>query len=302
MRRKLWFVSLLVLSIVPPFASAQEEAPPRLQSTASIMTQASMNVFRRFAADPAAMYEFYGNVLGLKQLTTFDVGRNANVARFRAGASEVKLTAIIPNRKYRKGGVQEATGVRLLTFFLPDQASVMERFTNHGLPAPEFHSIPGSKHLSALVKDPDGQYVEIVIAPGETTEAYNQIEIGLTVSNLAASRAFYREFVGLEELPPAEDPVFHTTKYSFRHGSTIVSLRSFGTQLPADTGSGGIQYVVSDAGAVEALAKARRVTIAQPLSTLASFALKTVWLDDPDGITNYFAETAASGQQRPKQK
>jgi hypothetical protein len=65
-------------------------------------------------------------------------------------------------------------------------------------------------------------------------------------------------------------------------------------------GSGGIQYVVSDAKAVEALAKARQVTIAQPLSTLASFSLKTICLDDPDGITNYFAETAASGRQRPK--
>jgi hypothetical protein len=48
--------------------------------------------------------------------------------------------------------------------------------------------------------------------------------------------------------------------------------------------------------AVEALAKARQVTIAQPLSTMASFALTTVWLDDPDGITNYFAETAVSGK------
>jgi hypothetical protein len=59
--------------------------------------------------------------------------------------------------------------------------------------------------------------------------------------------------------------------------------------------------VVSDVKAVEALAKALQVTIAQPLSTLPGFALKTIWLDDPDGITNYFAETAASGRQRPQQ-
>ncbi len=37
-------------------------------------------------------------------------------------------------------------------------------------------------------------------------------------------------------------------------------------------------------------------TIEHPLSTLASFSLKTIWLDDPDGITNYFAETAVSGR------
>ena len=47
------------------------------------------------------------------------------------------------------------------------------------------------------------------------------------------------------------DPLFDTMKYSFRHGATTVSLRSFASELPADTGSGGIQYVVSDADAVD---------------------------------------------------
>ena len=83
-----------------------------------------------------------------------------------------------------------------------------------------------------------------MIAPDEPGTTYDQIEIGLVVSDLAVSRKFYREFIGLEELPPVEDSVLHTTKYSYRHGSIIVSLRSFGKPLPADTGSGGIEYVV----------------------------------------------------------
>ena len=62
-----------------------------------------MNVFRRFTAEPKAMYEFYGEVLGLKQLTTFDVGKNPNVARFQAGDSQLKLTARTPNRQYHPG-------------------------------------------------------------------------------------------------------------------------------------------------------------------------------------------------------
>jgi hypothetical protein len=138
------------------------------------------------------------------------------------------------------------------------------------------------------------------VVPDAAQETFAQIEIGLTVSNIDVSRKFYREFVGLEELPPKEDPVFHTNKYSYRHGSTIISLRSFGPKLPADTGSGGIQYVVTDAKAVQDLAKERNVTIAQPLSTMAGFALTTVWLDDPDGITNYFAQTAVSGRKPAK--
>jgi catechol 2,3-dioxygenase-like lactoylglutathione lyase family enzyme len=122
--------------------------------------------------------------------------------------------------------------------------------------------------------------------------------VGVTVSNLEASRAFYRDFVGLEELPPVQDPLFDTMKYSFRHGATTVSLRSFGSELPADTGSGGIQYVVSDADAVDAAAKARGVVVDKPLTEFSNGGLRTIWLEDPDGTTNYFAETATSRRAR----
>jgi catechol 2,3-dioxygenase-like lactoylglutathione lyase family enzyme len=300
-RRTQWLLFALILSILPAAFAAQGEAPPRqLQSVAPVLSQPSMNVFRRFEVEPAEMHEFYGKVLGLKQLTTFNVGGSTGVARFEAGASQVKLTGRVPNRKYAPGDVQDATGLRLLTFFFRNQAEVIERFKSQGLPAPEFQPLPGSKHTSALVKDPDGQWVQLIAAPGERAEFYNQIEIGLTVSDIDVSRKFYGGFVGLEELPPVDDPIFHTKKYPFRHGSTIVSLRSFGANLPSDTGSGGIQYVVSDVNAVEALAKIRQVMIAQPLSTLPGFGLKTIWLDDPDGITTYFAQLGVSGKQQPK--
>ena len=249
--------------------------------------------FAAFQAMPKPIYDFYGKVLGLKQLTTYDLGGNTNVARFEVGPSQVKFSAVVPNRKYQHGAIQDATGLRLLTFFFPGQAPVAERFRTNGLPVPEFRPVAGSKRSSALVQDPDGQWVEIVIAPDEPGTTYDQIEIGLVVSDLAVSRKFYREFIGLEELPPVEDSVLHTTKYSYRHGSIIVSLRSFGKPLPADTGSGGIQYVVSDAKAVQDLAQARQVKIDQPVNTLRGFGLRFVWLDDPDGITNYYAEIPA---------
>jgi catechol 2,3-dioxygenase-like lactoylglutathione lyase family enzyme len=297
--RKLLYA--LILIILPAAFGAQDEAPPRrLQSVAPVFSQSSMNVFRRYEVKPEVMYEFYGKVLGLKQLTTFNVGGSTGVARFEAGASQVKLTGRVPNRKYAPGNVQDATGLRLLTFFFPNQREVIERFKSQGLPAPEFQPLPDNQS-SALVKDPDGQWVQLIAAPGESASFYDQIEIGLTVSDLDVSRKFYGGFVGLEELPVVEDPIFHTKKYPFRHGSTIVSLRSFGTNLPADTGSGGIQYVVSDIRAVEALAKARKITIDQPLSILPGFGLKTIWLDDPDGITNYFAEVGVSSKPPRKQ-
>ena len=282
-------VSLLLLTPAAIYAQDQMRTP-QLKSTAEIMTQ-PMNVFRRFSGDAKPIYDFYGNILGLKQLTTYNLGGNTNVARFGIGTLLLKFSAVVPNRKYQKGALQEATGLRLLTFFFPNQAPLAERFRAGGLPVPEFRPIPGSGRSSALVQDPAGQWVELVIAPDEPS-AYNQIEIGLVVSDIEVSRKFYREFIGLEELPAVKDTVFNTTKYPYRHGDMIVSLRCFGKPVPADTGSGGIQYVASDVKAVQDLAEARHVKIDQPVNTLSG--ARFVWLDDPDGITNYFIEIPAT--------
>ncbi len=223
------FLCIFILIMVPAlFAGPEETATPQIQSTVEVSSQDSMNVFRRYAGDPKAMYEFYGKVLGLKQLTTYNVGGNGNgVARFDVGSSQLKFSAVVKNRKYQHGAIQDATGLRLLTFFFPSKDPLLEGFRSHNLPIPEFRPISGSKRSSALAQDPEGLWVELVIAPDEPRSTYEQLEIGLVVSNLEVSRKFYREFIGLEELPPVEDPILHTTKYPYRHGTTIVSLRCF---------------------------------------------------------------------------
>ncbi len=276
-------------------AAAEETALDEHATTAEVLWQPSMNVFRRFDVPAECMYEFYGDVLGFEQLSTLDVG-NGGVARFQAGAQELKLARRVGGRSYEGGGVRGATGLRLLTFFFAEEAALAARFAAHSLPAPQFSEIGGRR--SALVRDPDGQDVELVIVSGATDEQLASIEVGLTVADLESSRKFYREFVGLEELPPVDDARFGTRKYSYRHGATTISLRTFGKALPADTGSGGIQYVVSNVDFVDALAKERQVPIDQPLQGLRGFDLRSIWLDDPDGVTNYFAETAQARASR----
>ncbi|HEX6999338.1 MAG TPA: VOC family protein [Gammaproteobacteria bacterium] len=287
-----WLAALLAL---PPAAAAAGA-----ESAGAVLWQPSMNVFRRFAVDAGKMFEFYGEVLGFEQLSTIELGGGTGVARFQAGAQQLKLTGRVDDRTYVEGGVRDATGLRLLTFFFADEAELAARFAAHGLDVPRFEPVPGSAERRAFVTDPDGQWVELVVIPGATPEQLARLEVGLTVSDIEESRAFYRDFVGLEELPPAEDPRFGTTEYSFRHGATTITLRSYGDGLPADTGSGGIQYVVSDVDAVNELAQERGVVIDQPLSTLPGFSLRSVWLDDPDGITNYFAETRESRAARAR--
>jgi len=175
---------------------------------------------------------------------------------------------------------------------------VVARFEGHGRQAPEFQPLPDGDRQVAVVDDPEGNPVQLIIVPDGSEKTYQRLDVGLAVSNLEESRRFYREFVGLEELEPVYDPVFDTMKYPYRHGTTTINLRHFGDDLPKDTGSGGIQYVVSDAALVDRLAKERDIPIEQPLNTLKKFSLTTIWVEDPDGITNYFAETQQSRQDQ----
>ena len=133
----------LFISVTPAALHAQDPArTPQIKSTAEIMTQ-PMNVFRRFSGDAKPIYDFYGKVLGLKQLTTYNLGGNTNVARFEIGTSQLKFTAVVPNRKYQQGAIQDATGLRILTFFFPSQDPLAERFKANGLAVPEFRPLPG---------------------------------------------------------------------------------------------------------------------------------------------------------------
>src|SRR6187455_1181555 len=206
-----------------------------------------MNVFRRFAAEPAKMAAFYSEVIGLKQLPSLNMPGGGQMMLFQIGSGQVKL-------QYTAAFGQGRGGKRM-----------------------------------AMVLDPANQWVELVVVPGASQEVYDTIELGMTVSDLETSRAFYREFVGLDELPPVQDPVLGVTRYPYRHGTTTVTVWSFGKGLAANTRSAGIQYVVSDVEAVDVKAKAQNVKIDTPLGNFSA-GLRTIWLSDPDGITNYFAQ------------
>jgi catechol 2,3-dioxygenase-like lactoylglutathione lyase family enzyme len=286
------FLTLSVTAVTVAQDSAQRA------SVAAHLHQQSMNVFRRFAVDRAKMVEFYGTVLGLKPLPTLGLGGGGEMNRFLVGTSEIKLTTVVRNKTYGAGPIKDLVGLRVFTFFFPDEAALSARFVAHGHPAPTFTTGSDGRR-AALVTDPDGQWVELVAAPGAAAATYDRIEVGITASKVERSRAFYREFIGLEELPPVTDERIGVTKYPFRHGTTIVNVWSSGASAPVNNGSAGIQYVVSDVDAVDVQAKRHGVTIEQPLGNTFGGALRTIWLADPDGVTNYFAETAQSRRARP---
>lgn len=255
-----------------------------------------INVFRRFAtAGRAKMVEFYGDVLGLKPLSPAALGGNAMI-RYPIGHSEVKLFPVNQGNETRTTPLQKMVGIRLISLFYADEASVSARFKEHGYPAPKFQRRDDTQATAALVQDPDGQWYELVVIPGASREALDRFEIGMTVSDLEQSRAFYRDFMGLPEAKPVRSELLGTTKYSYRHGDMTISLWSFGKDLPKDTNTAGLQYITWDVEGVDRIAKARSAKIDRPLSAPGS--PRTVWLFDPDGITNYFAQFKENNNQR----
>lgn len=262
-------------------------------STRDLMTMDAMNVFRRFPPEVTEeMIRFYTGALGLRSLNPIQLTDTQQMILTGVGSAQIKLAAGQPgDRTYAmEGGPTGGKGIRFFTLTYPDRQVVLDRFAQAGFPAPQF-SDQGDGTQAALVEDPGGFPVQIVIRPGAKPNGNDGVGVGINVTDLGQSRAFYREFVGLDELPPVEDRLLGITKYPYRNGETTLYLYDAGPDGSSDTGSAGIQYVVSDAAMVEARRKQRGIEVLTPLNKLRGFDLITVWLADPDGVTNYFAQT-----------
>jgi len=306
----LWHKLLSYLAIlVMPVALAASHTPPNPQggdpsctgNVRALLQGPALNTFRRFEGDTEPMFNFYEDALGFEALDTLNISGGQVVWRFKAGDTQIKLNLLEDGRKYIGGGVTAATGLRLWTFFFSDEAAVVDRFVAAGLTAPKFEDLVGTDgkpaKRSALISDPSGQDVELVITGDAPDTGYGGVEIGMVVSDIKQSLEFYRGFVGFNEAEAEFDERFQTLKYSFSYGSTVITLRSFEEPLPADTGSGGVQYIVSNVRQVDELVKCRGITVERPFEALQgpSGISLTLWTNDPDGITNYFLQPPNSG-------
>ena len=261
-------------------------------STRDLFSQDSMNVFRRFPREKTAeMVKFYTEALALRSLSPIQLTSTQQMILTGVGSGQIKLSAGTQgNRKYDlEGGYRGGTGIRFFMLSYPDPAVVRQRFRDAGFAEPEFVE-RGDGYRQALVRDPGGFDIVILTRPGLKDHSDDGVGIGIAVSDLARSRAFYREFVGLDELDPVPATVLGTTLYPYRHKETRVFLyEAMGEGI--DNGSAGIQYVVRDTPMVDAKARHRGgIAVETPLNKLAGFDLVTVWLNDPDGVTNYFAQ------------
>jgi len=299
-REGLWMRWLLALALllgagqILSQGSTPATVRPYLWSSERPKSQiGEINVFRRFSSDrTAVMREFYGEVLRLPGLPETALGAGQMI-RYPLGVSEVKLFPVAPSPP-STAGISDAVGVRLLTFFYADQGALERRFAEHGLPPPRFAahgSRPGAS-AAALVQDPDGEWVELVVMPGASAEALARFEIGITVSDLDASRAFYGDVMGLTPQAPVHDDRLGVARHPFTHGDTTINLWSFGSKLPSEAPTAGMQYIVWNVAAIDGVVRERGARVDRPLS--APGQMRTLWLLDPDGVSNYFAEFAGN--------
>ncbi|MCB2065988.1 MAG: hypothetical protein KDE15_05030 [Erythrobacter sp.] len=267
-------------------------------SNADIFAQNSLNVFRRFPRELTAdMVRFYTEALSLRSLNPIQLTATQQMILTGVGSGQVKLSAGQQgNRLYDlEGGYRGGTGIRFFVLSYPDQAVVSQRFTDAGFAAPAFVERPDGLS-QALVQDPAGFDIVLLIRPEAQDHSDDGVGVGINVSDIETSRAFYREFVGLDELDPVEAPIMGTTFYPYRRGESFVLLYHLGDNQHPDNGSAGMQYVVSDAPLAAARGAHRGVTVETPLNRLAGFDLTTVWLNDPDGVTNYFAQVGPNSR------
>src|SRR5690606_16004095 len=193
-------------------------------STRDLFVQDSMNVFRRFPRDKTEeMVKFYTGALALRSLSPIQLTSTQQMILTGVGSGQIKLSAgQLGDRKYDlEGGATGGTGIRLFALTYPDEATVKQRFAAANLPEPQFVD-QGDGTRAALVTDPGGFPVQLVIRPGAKDGSNDGVGVGIGVSDLEQSRAFYREFVGLDELPPVEDRLLGVTKYPYRHKETTL--------------------------------------------------------------------------------
>lgn len=266
-----------------------------MSSTRPLFRQESMNVFRRFPRETTeAMVKFYTEALALRSLNPIQLTATQQMILTGVGTGQIKLSAGQQgNRKYNlSGGWAGGTGIRFFALTYPDADIVRKRFRDAGFAEPEFVARGDGLH-QALVTDPGGFDIVILIRRGAKDNSDDGVGVGIGVSDLEKSRAFYRDFVGLDELEAVPAPMLGTTLYPYRHKETTLMLYEAKGDA-VDNGSAGIQYVISDAAFADAKAKRRKIAVETPLNKLGGFNLITVWLNDPDGVTNYFAQVGGT--------
>ena len=242
----------------------------------------------------AAMRGFYGEVMGFTTLPDQALGALGKMGRIRVGQHILKLYDFAQPPAPTEGGTEKANGIRLLAFLLDDLDAVLSRLDAQKLAYRRLPLPPNTPFSVAFANDPDGNALELVgLAKPGGDALTTRVQIGLTVADIARSRHYYGELLGLREEPEMKLPrsmgVVGDTRYGFLLGSTTIKFWSRGPELPTWSGSPskrtGLRLItahVADVDAAHEELVKRGVPIKVAPHDLEGLA-RVMFIADPDG-------------------
>lgn len=228
--------------------------------------------------DVDAARDFYRDVLDFTE---------AGAGALRVGGHRVELREV-PHAPRRAAGIYDAVGLRVLAVFVDDLDAVIARVRARGRRIADASWLPGRLRVT-FAKDADGNLLELLGLPEPAGGGLvNRLQLGLTVRDIATSRRFYGEVLGLPEQPPIEIGDGHV-RYTFHAGTTAIKFWSPGGALPVATGcpedAVGIRelvFGVDDVDATCAELAARGVVLAVAPAATGGGG-RTAVVTDPDG-------------------
>jgi catechol 2,3-dioxygenase-like lactoylglutathione lyase family enzyme len=292
----------IFLALLVPLTAFANTCPAR-DSIADYLAKPSLNVVIT-VSDMAAAKAFYGEVLGIEPLPPIRFSdktagvffpQAVTMERFRVGSHEIKLIPGLSTTKKQLGGVTRGIGLRMVNYPIPDIEAFRKRLAAHDRAMPQIGSLPGSSYRFGMLEDPDGNQVEFFYYDGDGPEGWQQsLQIALTVSDVEASRRFYGQVLGIQELPPIAMPGAPERQiYRFQLGPTLIKFWSFGKDLPnhagrhlAAFGNRYIQYQTKDVDAAYEFVKSRGAKVDLPPTPVESMPVSIMFVADPDGIIN----------------
>ncbi len=242
------------------------------------------------------VHTFYGGILGLQRIADLKFPDKVYMIRYMGGKTEIKFIVTGKPLPKMEGGTGKARGIRLMALMLPEaqRAGILERAHNASLPDPIFtkqtNKELGYSYQYGMMYDYDGNQVEIVFLDEKApAEKFDQVQIGCTVSDLAAMDKFVGEVIG------AKPYVTNERIHRYTVGKSQIKFWQTADELPAwvggpmeKIGMNLIQFIVPDVDAVRAEVLERGGKIhTEPfaLGTLATI----MFVEGPDGILFEFA-------------
>ncbi len=242
------------------------------------------------------VHTFYGGILGLQRIADLKFPDKVYMIRYMGGKTEIKFIVTGKPLPKMEGGTGKARGIRLMALMLPEaqRAGILERAHNAGLKEPIFtkqtNKELGYSYQYGMMYDYDGNQVEIVFLDEKApAEKFDQVQIGCTVSDLAAMDKFVGEVIG------AKPYVTNERIHRYTVGKSQIKFWQTADELPAwvggpmeKIGMNLIQFIVPDVDVVRAEVLERGGKIHTEPFALGALAT-IMFVEGPDGILFEFA-------------